>query len=38
MIKTIIYEPMTTLTDLLIAVIAFYYSKELISIYTNQLL
>ena len=38
MIKTIIYEPMTTITDLLIAVIAFYYSKELTSIYINQLL
>ena len=29
---------MTTITDLLIAVIAFYYSKELTSIYINQLL
>ena len=38
MIETIIYEPMTTITDLMIAIIAFYYSKELYSIYINQLL
>jgi len=38
MIKTIIYEPMTTITDLIIAFIAFYYSRELTSIYINQLL
>jgi len=38
MVKTIIYEPMTTITDLIIAVIAFYYSIELTSIYINQLL
>jgi len=38
MVKTIIYEPMTTITDLIIAVIAFYYSRELTSIYINELL
>jgi hypothetical protein len=38
MVKTIIYEPMTTITDLIIAIIAFYYSSELTSIYINQLL
>ena len=38
MVKTIIYEPMTTITDLIIAIIAFYYSRELSSIYINQLL
>ena len=36
--KTIIYEPMTTITDVLIAIIAFYYSKELTGIYLHQLL
>ena len=29
---------MTTITDLIIAIIAFYYSRELSSIYINQLL
>ena len=36
--KTIIYEPMTTITDVLIAIIALYYSKELTGIYLHQLL
>ena len=36
--KTIIYEPMTTITDVLIAIIALYYSRELTAIYLHQLL
>ena len=28
MVKTIIYEPMTTITDLIIAIIAFYFIKH----------
>ena len=36
--KTIIYEPMTTITDGLIAIIALYYSRELTAIYLHQLL
>ena len=36
--KTIIYEPMTTITDILIAIIALYYSRELTAIYLHQLL
>jgi hypothetical protein len=38
MVKTIIYEPMTTITDLIIAFMAFYYARELTTIYINQLL
>ncbi len=38
MVKTIIYEPMTTITDLIIALMAFYYARELTTIYINQLL
>ena len=37
MTKTIIYEPMTTITDVLIAIIALYYSRELTAIYLHQL-
>ena len=36
--KTIIYEPMTTITDVLIAIIALYYARELTAIYLHQLL
>jgi len=36
--KTIIYEPMTTITGGLIAIIALYYSRELTAIYLHQLL
>jgi len=36
--KTIIYEPMTTITDVLIAIIALYYARELTAIYLQQLL
>ena len=36
--KTIIYEPMTTITDVLITIIALYYSRELTAIYLHQLL
>ena len=36
--KMIIYEPMTTITDVLIAIIALYYSRELTAIYLHQLL
>jgi len=36
--KTIIYEPMTTNTDVLIAIIALYYARELTVIYLHQLL
>ena len=36
--KTIIYEPMTTITDILIAIIALYYSRELTAIYFHQFL
>ena len=36
--KTIIYEPMTTITDILIAIVALYYSRELTAIYLHQLL
>ena len=38
MAKTILYEPMTTITDVVIAVFALYYSKELTTIYLTQLL
>ena len=38
MVKTIIHEPMTTITDLIIAFMAFYYARELTTIYINQLL
>ena len=38
MVKTVIYEPMTTITDLIIAFMAFYYARELTTIYINQLL
>jgi hypothetical protein len=38
MTKMIIYEPMTTITDVLIAIIALYYSRELTAIYLHQLL
>jgi len=34
----IIYEPMTTITDVLITIIALYYSRELTAIYLHQLL
>ena len=36
--KWIIYEPVTTITDVLIAIIALYYSRELTAIYLHQLL
>ena len=36
--KTIIYEPMTTITDILIAIVALYYSRELTVLYLHQLL
>ena len=36
--KTIIYEPMTTITDVLIAIIALYYARELTALYLQQLL
>ena len=36
--KTIIYEPMTTITDVLIAIIALYYARELTALYLHQLL
>ncbi|SVB13760.1 uncharacterized protein METZ01_LOCUS166614, partial [marine metagenome] len=36
--KSIIYEPVTTITDVLIAIIALYYSRELTAIYLHQLL
>jgi len=36
--KTIIYEPMTTITNVLIAIIALYYARELTAIYFHQLL
>ena len=36
--KTIIYEPMTTITDVLIAIIALYYARELTAIYFYQFL
>ena len=36
--KTIIYEPMTTITDVLIAIIALYYARELTAIYFHQFL
>ena len=36
--KTIIYEPMTTITDVIIAIIALYYARELTAIYLQQLL
>jgi len=36
--KSIIYEPVTTITDVLIAIIALYYSRELTAIYFHQLL
>ena len=38
MSKTIIYEPMTTITDVLIAIIALYYARELTAIYFYQFL
>ena len=38
MLKTIIYEPMTTITDVLIAIIALYYARELTALYLQQLL
>ena len=34
----IIYEPMTTITDVLIAIIALYYARELTAIYFHQFL
>ena len=38
MAKLFIYEPMTTITDVLIAIISLYYARELTAIYFYQLL
>ena len=38
MAKLFIYEPMTTITDVLIAIISLYYARELTAIYYHQLL
>ena len=38
MAKTIIYEPMTTITDIIIAIFALYYSRELTALYLHQFL